>query len=223
MEARQQAAERTFPACGAGRRVLVTGGLCAAAVLLPGVINLALAGPTVGAWHGLVLKRPSPAVALHDTNGLPVALEDLRGQTIFLMFGYLRCPERCHTQAATLHAFATAVEAPDVRFLFVALDPDHDNAAELAAYFDARDPRFRALLPPSRSAAAALAEQFRSPVHYGPGDDGRVQPVAHAGHVFVIDPGGVVRLVYPAGRLSVDALLADWQRAQTAWNTLLET
>ena len=58
---------------------------------------------------------------------------DYRGKVVILYFGYTHCPDECPTTLANLASVLATIWAsrrpPDVRVLFVSVDPDRDTEA----------------------------------------------------------------------------------------------
>jgi len=84
---------------------------------------------------------PAPDFALVDQDGRPVALADLRGETVLLDFIYTHCPGPCPILTGTHVAVQRALPAElaeRVRFVSISLDPARDTPEVLRAYAQAR-------------------------------------------------------------------------------------
>jgi protein SCO1/2 len=76
-----------------------------------------------------------PDFALVERSGRRVTLADLRGRVWLADFIYTECTETCPLQSFQVSRLATEFAAsPDVRFVSITVDPDHDTPAVLAAY-----------------------------------------------------------------------------------------
>ena len=60
---------------------------------------------------------------------------------VALYFGYTHCPDVCPATLANLTDMLAKVESPDVRVLFVTVDPDRDTDAVMAEYAKAFSPQ----------------------------------------------------------------------------------
>src|SRR5205085_244956 len=74
-------------------------------------------------------------------NGRPVTAQDFRGKVVALYFGYTHCPDVCPATLANLADTLGKVGSPDVRVLFVTVDPEHDADAVMADYAKAFSPQ----------------------------------------------------------------------------------
>jgi protein SCO1/2 len=89
------------------------------------------------------LPRPKPLApfSLFDQHGQPFTLGELRDRWTFVFFGYTSCPDICPTTLSMLSAVKTnleklPIEASDVGFVFVTVDPQRDTPAHLARYLE---------------------------------------------------------------------------------------
>jgi len=152
----------------------------------------------------LALAKPSPDVApggfdatdvtgadwgrdfhLSGDDGRPRELADFRGQVVALYFGYTHCPDVCPLTLAELGRAVRLLgeDGSRVQVLFVTVDPRRDKPKALARYVRSFDPAFLGLYG-SDAQIARAADEFK--VEAGE---------HHSIPVFLIDPGGRLRLV----------------------------
>jgi len=180
-------------------RIFHRGGWTAALALV-----LMLAGPAHGTEFKGGLLTPSkaaPDVALTTQDGKDFRLSRERGNVVALWFGYTFCPDVCPTTLAELAQTRTRLGADAKRFriVFVTVDPERDTPARLREYVNAFSRSFTALTgPPERLAEARKA--------YGVVAEKRVVQgtaatylIDHSAFVYVIDPAGQLRLMFPFG------------------------
>ena len=99
-------------------------------------LALLLAGCSKPSWHMTDISGGMPKLDFHmSVDGKPVTGADFRGKVVALYFGYTHCPDVCPTTLANLTGMLGKVGSPDVRVLFVTVDPDRDTDAVLADYF----------------------------------------------------------------------------------------
>ena len=121
-------------------------------------------------------------------DGKPRRLADFRGKAVVMFFGYTQCPDVCPT---TLAALAEAMKrlGPDadrVQVVFITVDPRHDKPNVLAKYVRAFHEDFLGLYGDKQEVARAAAEfKVEAGEH-------------HSTPVFLLDPGGHLRLVVRA-------------------------
>jgi len=153
---------------------------------------LTLLGCSKPAWHMTDISGAMPRLDFRMTaNGKPVTGADFRGKVVALYFGYSHCPDVCPTTLANLTDMMTKVSSPDVRVLFVTVDPDRDTDTVLSDYAKAFSPQLVGLRG-SANQLANLARAYRVAytVKKGPAYE-----VMHSNAVFFFDRDGRARLV----------------------------
>jgi protein SCO1/2 len=156
------------------------------------VALLTLAGCSKPAWHMTDISGSMPRLAFTMTSaGKPISAADFRGKVVALYFGYTHCPDVCPTTLANLTDMLGKVANPDVRALFVTVDPDRDTDTVLADYAKAFSPQVVGLSG-SDNQLAALARTYR--VAYSV-KAGPPYEVMHSNAVFFFDRDGKARLV----------------------------
>jgi len=176
-------------------------------------VGLLLAGAVEAAqFKGGVLTpvRPAAEVALTTQDGKEFRLSRERGHVVALWFGYTYCPDVCPTTLADLSQARQRLgkDAARLRIVLVTVDPERDTPARLREYVNAFGGAFTALTgPPDQLAVARKA--------YGVVAEKRVVPgtaatylIDHSAFVYVVDPAGQLRLMFPFG-MSVDDMVHD--------------
>lgn len=157
------------------------------------VLGLApLAGCSEPPWHMTDISGSMPRLDFRMTeNGKPVTGETYRGKVVLLYFGFTHCPDICPTTLANLTNVLDRVKSPDVRVLFVTVDPDRDTPEVLADYAKVFSPQITGLRgSPNQLASLARTYRVAYEVKKGPPYE-----VMHANTVFVFDRNGRARLV----------------------------
>jgi len=96
---------------------------------------LLLFGCSRPGWHMTDISGGMPKLDFQMTaDGKPVTAQDYRGKVVALYFGYTHCPDVCPTTMANLTDMAAKVANPDLRILFVTVDPERDTDAVMADY-----------------------------------------------------------------------------------------
>jgi len=161
--------------------------------IVAALLMLLLAGcskPTQ--WHMTDISGAMPKLDFRMTsNGHPVSAADFRGKVVALYFGYTHCPDVCPTTLASLTDMLGRVKSPDVRVLFVTVDPDRDTDAVMNDYAKAFSPQVAGLRGTDNQ-IAALARTYR--VAYSV-KKGPPYEVNHSNAVFFFDRDGKARLV----------------------------
>ena len=170
---------------------------------------LVLAGCSKPApWHMTDISGGMPRLDFHlSENGKAVTGETFRGKVVALYFGYTHCPDVCPTTVANLAQMAEKVNSPDVRILFLTVDPERDTDAVMADYAKAFSPQVVGLRG-SANQLADLARRYR--VAYTV-TKGPPYEVMHSNAVFFFGRDGRAHLVSTDIK-DIDALTADLKR-----------
>jgi protein SCO1/2 len=161
-------------------------------------------------FYGLYVGRDAKEFSLQGTNGQALELKDLAGHYSYLMFGFSNCQHVCPMQVGNLLNLRHHIQDKPVRYLFVSLDPQRDTKDVLKKYFEAYGDEFLALRPDTFQQAQALAMEY----HEFAFIDGRHDPeshydINHSGYIFLIDPQGVLKLIYTSTQLNTDKMADD--------------
>ncbi|MAJ60057.1 MAG: hypothetical protein CBC48_08760 [bacterium TMED88] len=84
-----------------------------------------------------VRAEPAAPIALEDTEGQSVTLDDLKGQIVLIDFIYTTCHGPCPAQTHNMRRVQRGLSdqaRSRVQFLSVTIDPENDDAAALSAY-----------------------------------------------------------------------------------------
>jgi protein SCO1/2 len=155
---------------------------------------LLLAGCGKSGFHMTDISGAMPKLDFHMTrasDGAAVTGADYQGKLVVLYFGYTHCPDVCPATLANLADMLGKVKSPDVRVLFVSVDPARDTSAALKKYAAAFSPQIEGLTG-SDNALADLARAYRVAYSVTPGPP---YTVMHSNAVFFFDKTGKTRLV----------------------------
>jgi protein SCO1 len=86
--------------------------------------------------------RPVGALSLTAHTGAAFTARELKGHPTLVFFGFTHCADVCPTTLARLAEIKKTAALPDLRVLFVSVDPGRDTPAVLAPYVHAFDPDF---------------------------------------------------------------------------------
>jgi protein SCO1/2 len=103
--------------------------------------------------------RAIGALTLTTQTGKALTERDLAGHPTLVFFGFTHCPDVCPTTLARLAEIKKAAALPDLRVLFVSVDPGRDTPAVLAPYVRAFDPDFIGATGDARE-IGRLAQKF---------------------------------------------------------------
>ena len=199
---------------GGVRLVLALTGLCGLLVVLTLVVGLRSAVPTPGTGTGPTASaaptssidvaqfldpavREAPPLALVGPDAQPFSLASLRGDLVFVFFGYTHCPDVCPATIGTV-GLAMHAYGPGVRAVFVSIDPERDTTAWLSEYVPHMPAGFTALTGTAaqvRVAADAWGVRYAR-VETGTADG---YSMSHTADVFLVDGAGRSRARFPFG------------------------
>ena len=164
-------------------------------------------------FHGSIFQPPLPApdFSLKNTNGQSFQLSQQKGRLVLLFFGYTNCPDECPATLAVMkQVFARlGSQSKRVNFVFITVDPQRDNPAQIRAFLAKYDSSFIGL-------SGSLAELTPVWKAYGVYQDLPINSsvtqyqVNHSTQVYLIDPQGRLRITYTLDN-SVDNIYQDIQ------------
>lgn len=165
------------------------------------------------AFQGSLIEPPVAAqeFSLRDQYGQPFSLSEQRGKIVLLFFGYTHCPDICPATLAKYNQIVQRLgsQADQVRFVMITADPARDTADQLKAYLDRFNPDFIGLWGPEQILRVVyqnywvFVEKEQDPANLSP-----EYLVTHSSQVFLIDPEGNLRLLYPP-EIEAEAVAQD--------------
>lgn len=175
--------------------------MVARGVLAPGTASPATATPSAApvdvASFLYPTAREAPSIELTDPDARPFSLASLRGEPVFVFFGYTHCPDVC---PATIGRVGLAIDAfgSGVRAVFVSVDPERDTTTWLKEYA-----RF---LPAGFVALTGTDSEIRTTadawgVRYARVETGvaGAYSMSHSADVYLVDADGILRANFPFG------------------------
>ncbi len=151
----------------------------------------------------------APAGALTRGDGAAFAIGAQRGEASLVFFGYTNCPDICPTTLADWKQVKAALggAASKVNFIFVTIDPATDTPEVVGRYIARFDSSFVGL-----SGSPAQIDSVARAFGVSAFPDGTLESghtaMAHPSRVYLVDPEGRIRFVYPPG-LKPDEIAAD--------------
>ena len=151
------------------------------------------------------------AFALTDHTGRTVTEADYADRWQLAFFGFTHCPDVCPTTLAYMASVLDRLgdHADEVVPLFITVDPTRDTVPVMAEYVSVFHPRLVGLTGTEAQVAAA-ARNFRTWYERSEdpsAPDGYV--MAHAGHVYLMRPGGAFEGVYQESDQTPEALAGE--------------
>lgn len=187
-------------------RLLAMAGLLA---LAAGPFSLHAAGRP-----GLVVDPPR-AVQPHrliNQNAQAVQFPPQEGTWQLVVFGYTHCPDVC---PMTLHKTAQLLKAlgPDstrLQVVFISIDGTRDDARTMKDFVGNFDSQIIGLTGDVET-LQAVANEFDVMTRRFQGKTALAYSMVHSSLLYLLDPAGRIRIVYPGGT-GIEAMAADLHR-----------
>jgi protein SCO1/2 len=167
------------------RLLLAAAAVCAALAGFWLAHQLDREAPQLASGTWLPQAKPVADFRLTDVSGRPFSRADLIGAPALVYFGFTHCPDVCPATLLKLARIRRQAEVPDLRVLFVSIDPQRDTPPVLGMYVHAFDAGFEGLTG-DEAAIAKLAANFSVAVNRVelPGGD---YTMDHSAVVFLLD------------------------------------
>ena len=142
---------------------------------------------------------PAPALKLAGSDGKPLNLERFHGKVVLLAFGFSNCGEVCPITLATLAGARKKLgaDAAAVQVVYVTVDPERDDAAQMRKFLGSFDPTFV-------GGVGTRGEIDVAQKSYGISSTKNMNPdgsytIGHSSSIYMIDRTGGLRAVMPYG------------------------
>jgi protein SCO1/2 len=146
----------------------------------------------------------APALRLTGSDGQPLTLERFRGKVVLLAFGFSNCGEVCPITLATLAGARRKLgaDAAAVQVIYVTVDPERDDAAQMRRFLGSFDPTFIGGVG-SRAEIDVAQKSFGISSNRKVNADGSYT-IGHSSSIYIIDRAGGLRAVMPYGHPAHD-------------------
>lgn len=147
--------------------------------------------------------RQAPDFTLQGSNAAELRLSNYHGKLVILGFGFTSCADVCPTTLAVLAAARKKLgpAAADVQVVYITVDPDRDDAAQMKRYLATFDPTFVGGTGTAQQLTAVRME-------YGIQADkkvyGKNYTYGHSSYMYLIDRNGTLRALMPFGHTPDD-------------------
>ena len=172
--------------------------------------SAAWAAPDPGALKAGVLSpvMAAPELKLQGSDGKALNLARFRGKVVLLAFGFSNCGEVCPITLATLAGARKklAADAANVQVVYVTVDPERDDAAQMRKFLGSFDPTFIGGVG-TRAEIDAAQKNFGISSTKTVNADGSYN-IGHSSSIYMIDRAGGLRAVMPYGH-PVDDFVHD--------------
>jgi protein SCO1/2 len=168
-----------------------------------------LAAQEASGYKPLPVIGSAPQFTLTAQNGMPVALDDLRGKVVAVTFIYTECPDICPmlTQKMVQVQDELGREfGKKIAFVSISLDPEHDTPEVLKDYaqFWGAKPDGWSFLTGSLDAVRDVTRRYG--VFFSKKEDGSVE---HSQLTTLVDADGQMRVQYLGARFDPEEFRRD--------------
>jgi len=163
-------------------------------------------------YKGTVLDPPAPVpdFELKDVQGQSFRLSEVKGDIALIYFGYTYCPDVCPLTMAdvkeALGGLKTGKER--VHVIFISVDPERDTPEVLARYVAAFGPEFKGLSDDFEKVKEVMKPYGAFAEKEDVSGSSAGYLVSHTARLYLVDPQGQLRLMYPFG-FEVEDLRSD--------------
>jgi protein SCO1/2 len=191
------------------RLLLAAGAVCAAFAGFWLAHQLDRRAPELASGTWLPVARPVADFRLLDATGRPFTRADLAGTPVLVYFGFTHCPDVCPATLLKLVRIRHEAALPDLRVLFVSVDPERDTPPVIGLYVHAFDATFEGLTGDAAT-IRSVATNFGVAVNRVelPGGD---YTMDHSAVVFLLDRQARIAAIFTPP-FEVSAFAADLRR-----------
>ncbi len=147
-----------------------------------------------------VPSKPAPALALSDSLGHPVNIDQYRGKAVLITFIYTHCPDTCPLIVGNLHTAQSQLgpEARKLQILAVSVDPRGDTPSAVNAFLRAH--RMTGRMEYLIGSRPQLIPTWRAwnVLAKGPQSNSSPDQVAHSALIYGISASGKITTLYPS-------------------------
>ncbi len=165
-------------------------------------------------YNGIIKDEPAENFCLtgwREGKEKEVCLEDFRGKVVLMFFGYTHCPDVCPTALQVLKKTVELLKPEErkrVQVLFVSVDPERDKPEIAQKYAEFFDPSFIGVSGPHEKLRKITKAYF---AFYRKADQGSGNNylVDHTAYIYLIDPSGKLKLIYPSRKQKPELIAED--------------
>ncbi len=146
--------------------------------------------------------RAAPEFTLSGSNGSELKLSTYRGKVVLLGFGFTSCQAVCPITLGTLSQMEKKLgaQAGDLQVIYITVDPERDDAAQLKKYLSGFNPAFIGGTG-TEAQLAAVRKDYGIAAEKVAGPDGSY---THSSFIYLIDREGRLRALMPFGHVADD-------------------
>ncbi len=168
-------------------------------------------------FNGTLLDRPAKEFCLKgwkDDKEREVCLSDFKGKVVLMFFGYTHCPDVCPAALQVLSKTMKRIpeaERDKVQVIFISVDPERDTPEKAQKYAQFFYPDFIGLSG-SPQEISKVAKDYMAFYKKVDSDSASGYLVDHTAYIYLIDPKGTLKLIYPSTKQKPELIAQDIER-----------
>lgn len=140
-----------------------------------------------------------PDFTFTDMHGKTFSNNSLKERWSFIFFGYSHCPNLCPTTLAAMRQISQRLGAnPYLQFLFISIDPEHDNPSRLKEYL--HQDQFAGMpivgLTGNKETVKGLAQAVGIHLSLEQEKEITAEHIEHGGAILLTNPDGKLAAVF---------------------------
>lgn len=168
-------------------------------------------------FNGTLYDKPAKEFCLtgwKEGKEKKVCLSDFKGKIVLMFFGYTHCPDVCPAALQVLSKTMNLLsedEREKVQVIFISVDPERDTPEVAQKYAEYFYPTFIGLTG-SPEDIKKVAKDYMVFYQKVKGETEGGYLVDHTAYIYLIDPEGILKLIYPSTRQKPELIAEDLKK-----------
>ncbi|RLJ70800.1 protein SCO1/2 [Hydrogenivirga caldilitoris] len=165
-------------------------------------------------FNGTLYDKPAKEFCLtgwKEGKEKKVCLSDFKGKVVLMFFGYTHCPDVCPAALQVLSKTMNSIPErarEKVQVIFISVDPERDTPEIAQKYAEYFYPSFIGLTG-SPSEIEKVAKNYMAFYKKVETESKTGYLVDHTAYIYLIDPEGNLKLIYPSTRQKPELMAQD--------------
>ncbi|MDX1959188.1 MAG: SCO family protein [Leptospiraceae bacterium] len=166
--------------------------------------------------YGFVSEKKLKDFSLKNLDEKNFRINSLKGNSVFLYFGYTNCKRYCPNSLKLLKKLADSLKENDVRFVFISIDSNRDKTEELTKLKKNFDERFIPLYG-DENEVKQIAKEFSILYEEDKTNENELS-ISHSSRIFLISKDQEKYLIYPDNFFDLPKILEDYRYINNSSN-----
>lgn len=156
-----------------------------------------------GNSYGIETKAEMIDFKLKNVNGDNFQLSDLKGNLVYIYFGYTNCVNLCPLRMSSLLELSKQVIRKDVRYIYITIDPKQDIEEKLKAFSKGLGEKFSFLYSDTET-IKEIAKKYK--IYFETLDENQWN---HSDRLYLLDKDLKIRFIYLTSHNDISRLKDD--------------